>query len=382
MRAHLRRTPCLILVAVGLIALLILCAYSGRFINGGGRAEQPAPTATAGSRAEPPIGSSAPQTAVLPSPPANCQPQPGGRAPSSAPTAGPLLWVQPEDKVDPLLQQLRSARRSIDVTVYLLTKKDVTAELIAAHRSCVAVRVIVEERPFGGGSGSKAMISQLRSAGVPLKYGNPVFRFTHEKTIVIDGQRAIIMTANLTQSAFTTNREFLVLTSDPAEVREAAAIFEADWRREDYRPTVPSLVVSPNNSREKLLGLIQSARASLEIETEVMADREVTDALSAAASRGVQVRVIMTPPDPDESSYDGLKKLADAGVAVRVLKRPYIHAKIVVADGQRAFVGSENFTATSLDQNRELGVLTENQSVVRRIGQTFQSDWVDGKSFR
>lgn len=382
MQAYLRRTPCLIAFVVGLIALLILCAYSGRFINSNRGAERPTPTATTAGTAQSPNASPAASAAVPSGPPSGCTPQQGGRAAGTAPTTGPRLWVQPDDGVEPLLQQLRSARRSIDVTVYLLTKKDVTAELIAAHRSCVAVRVIVEEKPFGGGSGSKAMIAQLRAAGVPLRYGNPVFRFTHEKTIVIDGQRAVIMTANLTQSAFTSNREYMVLTSDPAEVSEAAAIFEADWRREDYRARVPSLVVSPDNSREKLLALIQSARTSLDIETEVMADREVTDTLAAAVSRGVRVRVVMVPPDREESSYAGLKKLTATGVEVRVLKRPYIHAKVVVADGRRAFVGSQNFTATSLDQNRELGVLTEDQPAVGRIVRAFQSDWNKGTPFK
>jgi phosphatidylserine/phosphatidylglycerophosphate/cardiolipin synthase-like enzyme len=40
-----------------------------------------------------------------------------------------------------------------------------------------------------------------------------------------------------------------------------------------------------------------------------------------------------------------------------------------------AFVGSENFSATSLDENRELGILIADQTVIATLAQTFQQDW-------
>jgi phosphatidylserine/phosphatidylglycerophosphate/cardiolipin synthase-like enzyme len=52
-----------------------------------------------------------------------------------------------------------------------------------------------------------------------------------------------------------------------------------------------------------------------------------------------------------------------------------MHAKIIIVDGRIAFVGSENISAQSLDQNRELGIIVSDSSVLDKLQTTFQSDW-------
>jgi phosphatidylserine/phosphatidylglycerophosphate/cardiolipin synthase-like enzyme len=47
----------------------------------------------------------------------------------------------------------------------------------------------------------------------------------------------------------------------------------------------------------------------------------------------------------------------------------------MIVDDRLAFVGSENFSATSLDQNRELGVIVRQPAAVVRLESTFQHDW-------
>jgi cardiolipin synthase A/B len=48
---------------------------------------------------------------------------------------------------------------------------------------------------------------------------------------------------------------------------------------------------------------------------------------------------------------------------------------MLLADGQLAFVGSENFSATSLDDNRELGIMIADPTALATLNQTFQQDW-------
>lgn len=291
------------------------------------------------------------------------------------------FWVQPEAGVEPVLAELRSARERLDVVVYLLTNREVVEEIVAAHGRGVRVRVMVEENPFGGGAGNDAALERLDDAGVEWQYGHPSFRYTHEKAIVVDGRRALAMNANLTKSAFERNREYIALLTAPEEVREIQALFDADWDRVSYRPRAASLVVSPDNSRAKLLGLIGSARESLDIEAEVMSDREIRRALLDAHDRGVRVRVVMSTPEPEETTYEGLTELTGGGVGVRLVDSPYIHAKSILADGRRAYVGSINFTATSMDQNRELGILTTDRKALRGLAAAFASDWAEGEPF-
>ena len=61
------------------------------------------------------------------------------------------------------------------------------------------------------------------------------------------------------------------------------------------------------------------------------------------------------------------------------MSAPYIHAKVIVADGWLAFVGSENFSATSLDENREVGLLLADTTALATITTTFERDWAVGE---
>jgi len=52
----------------------------------------------------------------------------------------------------------------------------------------------------------------------------------------------------------------------------------------------------------------------------------------------------------------------------------------VVADGRAVYLGSANFTATSLDRNRELGLRLDDAAVARRVAATIADDAARGTS--
>jgi cardiolipin synthase A/B len=196
---------------------------------------------------------------------------------------------------------------------------------------------------------------------------------------VIDDAVAIIMNLNLTKSSFTNNREFAAITTRPSEVAEAESIFEADWNGSADPPDGP-LVVSPSSSRRELLDLIDSAQKTLDIYAEVVRDQEIIDALTGAVKRGVHVRVIV-PEERDEDTRKDYFELIDQEIEIRNLPGLYEHAKLIVVDDQRAFIGSQNFTATSMDQNRELGILVNDPALLSRLDRTFESDFSNGRPF-
>ena len=68
-----------------------------------------------------------------------------------------------------------------------------------------------------------------------------------------------------------------------------------------------------------------------------------------------------------------LANLSQQGVHVEILHRPYLHAKLILADG-RAFIGSENLSATSLEHNREVGMILRDSELVEQLQQQFDSD--------
>ena len=316
----------------------------------------------------------APRPSPTPAPPAPRPSPTPAPAPGPAEQSGLILFVEPEAGREPVLKGMELATRSIDMVMYLLLDNEVVDGLINAHKRGVQVRVMYEPDPFGGGD-IAADLNRLRAAGVQVKESRPTFRFTHQKAMVIDDRVAYIMTLNQTASAFTRNREYGIITGDPRHVQEIVAVYEADWNRAPVQVQDPDLVWSPTNSREKLVALMASAQRTLDIQTEVMSDDQVITTLLDRARRGVKVRVVMSPPEGDSSSEAGLARLSQGGVGVKLIRSPYIHAKLVLVDGARGWIGSENFSANSLDNNRELGILLRNPDILKTLAATFEQDW-------
>ena len=271
--------------------------------------------------------------------------------------------------------------------IYLLSDRDVITALKNAVLRGVAVRVMLEQNPCCSNDNTmqRTVFGELQEARVQVQWTNPAFRLTHAKMAVVDGTTALIMSQNLTRTAFTFNREADIMDRDPADVAALEALFIADWARTPYTPSDPNLVIANVNARQKFLALIGGAAKSLVIESEEMQDPAIIDALIAAQKRGVAVRYIgaiapasSTTPQRDDNAT-GRKRLIGGGVSVRLLAAPYVHTKTVVADGIVAFVGSENFSAASLDTNREIGILTTDTTIIGRLTGVFTKDWAAGK---
>jgi cardiolipin synthase len=291
------------------------------------------------------------------------------------------LLVEPTDGMQPIYNLMRSARRSVDLTMYELADPEAVAILDADASRGVEVRVLLD-RDYSGFSVNQPAMAQLLAQHVQVRWAYPDTIF-HEKALTVDGTAAAIMTFNLTRSYYATTRDFAVVTTDEADVTAIERVFDEDWSATGP-PTIgvpaDGLVWSPG-STAALVGLIGSARRSLLIENEEMDDRAVESALEAAAERGVAVEVVMTA-SPEWAA--ALASLVAHGVEVRTYSRGaslYIHAKVVVADGTSAFVGSENFSAASLDFNRELGLITTARAVVEGVGQTVAADYAGAANF-
>jgi len=135
------------------------------------------------------------------------------------------------------------------------------------------------------------------------------------------------------------------------------------------------LVWSPTDAQPKLLTVINGARSSLLVENEEMGDSTVIAALVGAAQRGVKVDVVMTDSGQYAREFTTLSRV---GVQVRTYSEsatPYIHAKVILADAGTAFIGSQNFSSSSLKRNRELGLITSTPSVISGLQSTLSADF-------
>lgn len=295
------------------------------------------------------------------------------------------VFVEPAAGEAPVVHAIQSAQTSVWVEVYLLTDRNVIYALEDAAQRGVDVRVLLELNPYGSGTTSpRQTLQQLQAAGVKAEGADPAYHYTHEKAIIVDGATLLILTANLSKSglggsSYADNREYGVVDTSGADVHEAAAIFQADWQRQTPTLSDPQLVVSPVNARQRLLALINAARSTLFVEDEEMYDSQSESALISAAQRGVQVDVILPQPSGSAGSDGDVSRLMQGGVHVRYISVVYMHAKMMVADGKLGFVGSENFSANSLDDNRELGILIADPAAIATLSQTFQQDWTSAQ---
>ena len=331
-----------------------------------------------------------PTTAITSTPTPGITPTTGVTpTPTTGTTPTPLpqivrVFVEPDVGEQVILDAINGAQKSIWLEMYLLTDKNIIQALENAAGRHLDVRVMLEPHPYGGGS-PQSTLDALQAAGASVEDTSPAFTLTHEKGMIIDGNTAFIMTCNFTYSALNgKNREYGIIDTTPQDVQGAIAIFNADWNRTSVQVTDPNLVVSPNNSRTMLTNLINSAKTSLILEEEEMQDSSMEQALVNAAQRGVTVQVILASPQSGSSNDPngpGIAVLKAGGVQVKEDTQLIMHAKMIVVDGgSLAFVGSENISTYSLDNNRELGILLTNAQIMSTLQQTFQSDWAVSQS--
>jgi cardiolipin synthase len=294
------------------------------------------------------------------------------------------LVTEPGQGLTPIYNLINSAKKSIDMTMYELT--DTTAEnlLVQAAASGVTVRVILDQD--NEKAHNQAAYTLLSAHGVQVHWANTAYTYTHQKTITVDGTTTAIMSLNLTSQYYATSRDFAVIENDANDIKAIEAVFNADFANKTITPALgDDLVWSPTNSQSVMLAMINGAKHSLSVENEEMADSAIADALAAAAKRGVKVEVTMTA----NSSYaTELNQLKAAGAKIATYAATaslYIHAKVIIADfgytGAAAFVGSENFSSTSLTKNRELGLTLTEADILSSLNTTLASDFKGGKAY-
>lgn len=285
------------------------------------------------------------------------------------------LFVQPDTGRQPLLDAIANAQKEIDVEVYLLSDKQIIAALEDAHQRGVLVNVMMEQHPFGGGNLNIKTEKELDSHGVNTQWSSPSFALTHEKTMIIDNAEVFILSQNLTASSFSKNREYDIVDTSPQDVAEIKTIFKDDWEHSPFTPPTSSdIIESPDNSRGALTTLILSAQNSIDAETENIDDDSLINSFCDKAKK-ITVRILTPTLSQLSANQDELQKLSDCGVRVKNISSPYMHAKMIIEDSTKAYIGSINFSTQSMDRNREVGIILTESNTLQTLEATFEKDW-------
>lgn len=283
-----------------------------------------------------------------------------------------MLAVLPAAGPAPVVRMISAAQRTVDLNVYELTSRKVEHALVIDGERGVRVRVILDAAPYRGARIERREMAWCRSNSRALTCHTAPgrFRFDHAKYIVVDGQTSEVGTENFTYSGLNRNREYMLISDVPALTRALERVFDADWdgTRVGAGPR-KWLVLSPG--AEPAFKTLIARPGRIDVETEEMG--YVAPLTHELEARGNAVRIIVPA---SLSAYDRrtVAELVRAGVQVHYLSHPYLHAKLILTPGL-AFIGSENFSRTSLTRNREVGVLLHSQAELSKLSAQFARDW-------
>ncbi|HJQ67987.1 MAG TPA: phospholipase D-like domain-containing protein [Blastocatellia bacterium] len=288
------------------------------------------------------------------------------------------LIIQPGDSFFPIVDAIDAAKQTIKMTIFRLDDPIVLDALSYAVARKVKVQALVAPASKGWTKRNKKLVEELSKLGVEVRMARSrkekekVKRY-HYKMMMIDDQQSMVLTFNPTQKNLHYARDFGLLVRDQEITTELNRLFDADWHGETFRPKDLPLVVSPYNSRKKLVALLESAERTIRILDAKVQDQEVIGLLLRKASSGVNVQIISR-----DTYYDEVVP----NFHVRQLARYKLHAKCVIVDSNRFFIGSQNLRKVSLDQRREVGMIVQDDAMARRIERVFDEDWVNATEMR
>lgn len=291
------------------------------------------------------------------------------------------LIVLPDDTARPLIEALAGARRSVNIRMFLFTDPDMLTAVRSAQQRGVKVRVMLNPQRRDGSSDNEETRRALAASGVEVRDSSPAFAVTHQKSMLIDGQTGWVESLNWETRDLTETRDYAVVTTDALDVAEMQRCFEADWTQTEFKPDPKSrLIWCPNNGRTRIAAFIDTAQHSLWLQNERYQDTVIIERLVRALARGVKVHIMARPPhnlkkDKLIEGVGGLRIMHDVGAKVHRLQHLKLHGKMLLADEQRAIIGSINLAPGSFDQRRELALETDAPALIERLKAVTRGDW-------
>ena len=225
----------------------------------------------------------------------------------------------------------------------------------------------------------------------------------HRKILVVDGRCAFTGGINLADEYINRThphahwKDVAIRVTGEA-VRSFTFMFLQMWNvesrgLEDFTPYLNTSAPVPSNgwvlpygdspfNGEKLaemvyMDILNRAQKYVHIMTPyLIIDHEMVTALTFAAKRGVDVKLI-TPGWPDKKTVFALtrsyyKELIAGGVQIYEYTPGFVHAKTFVSDGTTAVTGSVNLDYRSLYLHFECAAFMYNIAAVERIEEDFQ----------
>lgn len=319
------------------------------------------------------------------------------------------------DEIFPsMLEAIRAAKKTVNLETYIYWSGDIAMKfeeaLIERARAGVLVNVLFDA--VGSGKIDDKAVDRMKSAGIKVEKYNPlrwhsVARMnnrTHRKLLIVDGVIGFTggvgiadeWTGNGTDPRRWRDTHFRL--RGPA-VAQMQAAFSENWieatggvlHGADYFPPIERagehkaqlFVSSPGGGGEsmQLMYLLSIAAAAKTLDIAAayfLPDNVERRMLTAAAGRGVRVRVIVPGPTDEKTvkraSRASWGELLRAGIEIWEYQPALFHCKVMVVDGVWTSVGSTNFDSRSFSTNDEANLNVLDAGFARRQIEDFERD--------
>jgi phosphatidylserine/phosphatidylglycerophosphate/cardiolipin synthase-like enzyme len=196
------------------------------------------------------------------------------------------------------------------------------------------------------------------------------------------------------------------LSDDRDVVDSLEAVVENDLRGETYdvagviKPGAERKVSVGPVALRQLVSFLRSAKKSIRIENQYLKEPTINTTLVEAAKHGIHVEVTLAsacsfgrPRDTEAKKLANIfSQFDDAGISTRMFtknikingEKGYLHAKAIIIDGVRAWVGSINGSTQATSLNREFGVFFYDSDDIQALARIMDADHRDsnGESWR
>jgi phospholipase D-like protein len=273
------------------------------------------------------------------------------------------LLIEPEQGVAPLIKEIDAARKSIEIAIFRFDHAEIQQALERAVDRGVAVHALIANTNHGEEKNLRELEMNLLPAGIEVSRTADDLLRHHYKFMIVDRRVLYMLTFNYTHLDIEHSRSFALAIDEPELVEEAVKLFYADVHRQEYKPGLKNLLVSPANSREQLSSFLRGAEKQLLIYDPEISDRAMIRLLRDRARDGVEIRIIGRVLKPSQEFDPGR------------LMRMRFHTRTILRDRRDAFLGSQSLRDADLDRRRELGIVTHDRDVVHSLVKVFDKDW-------
>ncbi|MHA1712692.1 MAG: phospholipase D-like domain-containing protein [Candidatus Ranarchaeia archaeon] len=337
--------------------------------------------------------------------------------------------IGPDNAWAALKPLLDGVKHTIYVEIYGINDRDILDALwaIKARNNSVDMKILLGRSSLGYASPNDYVAYNLTQGGIPVRWTNEQWTYTHAKFVMIDNETVIVQSGNWAKTSFPNrdadeigNREWHIAIHNQAVTGYYLNVFDMDWGQgtaynsstdgtgtpitnttstsgaavhpfttighyNEYMEITP--VFANDTSLQLILELINSANSTLDIQIpyytnfeEGGAVDEIINATIQAAERGVSVRVITEEGNKDNDQVAAL--FGEYGIPVVWFKETWfaaLHNKGIIVDGVVVYIASINFSDTSIEDNREAGVIIRNTNVAAYYQAVFDYDWNRGE---